>query len=79
MMVELIQLVDEALARHGLGPLLPTGQEFCYRPSLEPSLGSRLLAESAENKDLSVPNWASAPGETRQGSHKCSAGAASRG
>jgi hypothetical protein len=58
-MVELIQLVDESLARHGFASLLQTERDV----RLESSLGSRLLAETAETtKDPSAPNWAKAPG-----------------
>jgi hypothetical protein len=58
-MVELIQLVDESLARHGFASLLQAGRDV----RLESSLGSRLLAETAETtKDPSAPNWANAPG-----------------
>jgi len=62
-MLELIQLVDESLARHGFASLLQTGRDV----RLESSLGSRLLAETAETtaettKDPSAPNWAKAPG-----------------
>jgi hypothetical protein len=57
-MIELIQLVDESLARHGFASLLQTGRDV----RLESSLGSRLLAETAETtKDASAPNWAKAP------------------
>jgi hypothetical protein len=57
-MIELIQLVDESLARHGFASLLQTGLDV----RLESSLGSRLLAETAETtKDASAPNWAKAP------------------
>ena len=57
-MVELIQLVDESLARHGFASLLQTERDV----RLESSLGSRLLAETAETtKHPSAPNWANAP------------------
>jgi hypothetical protein len=46
-MVELIQLVDESLARHGLASLLQPGRDV-------------RLAETT--KDPSAPNWAKAPG-----------------
>jgi hypothetical protein len=59
MMVELIQLVDESLARHGFGVLLQTAQDHRPQTPLESSLGSGFLAETAETKDSSDPNWAS--------------------
>jgi hypothetical protein len=56
-MLELIQLVDESLARHGFGSLLQTVRDV----GLESSLRSRLLAETT--KDAIAPNWANAQGD----------------
>jgi hypothetical protein len=57
-MLELIQLVDASLARHGLGVLLPAAPELCHRTPLGASFGSGLLAETHDPK---APNWAFAP------------------
>jgi hypothetical protein len=60
-MVELIQLVDESLARYGLGTLLRVGRE-CRETPLEPCLGLRHLPEF---QDPSGPNWANARSDGR--------------
>jgi hypothetical protein len=57
-MVELIQLVDESLARHGLGALLQVGR--CHETPLDPSLAFRHLPET---QDLGDPNWANVLGD----------------
>ena len=57
-MVELIQLVDASLARHGLGALLQVGR--CHETPLEPSLVFRPLPETQDPGD---PNWAKMPGD----------------
>jgi hypothetical protein len=56
-MVELIQLVDQSLARHGFGALPETGQNLSHETPLELSAGSSPLAETTETKGLSTPNW----------------------
>jgi hypothetical protein len=62
-MVELIQLVDESLARHGFGALLQTGRNLSHETPLELSAGSSPLAGNTETKDLSAPNWAKTHGD----------------
>jgi len=57
-MVELIQLVDESLARHGLGALLQVGQ--CHETPLDPSLTFRPWPATQDHAD---PNWANAVGD----------------
>jgi hypothetical protein len=64
-MVELIQLVDESLARHGFGTFLQTGPNLCHQTPLELSAASSPLAETTETKDLSAPNWAKTHGDGR--------------
>ena len=57
-MVELIQLVDESLARHGLGALLQVGQ--CHETPLDPSLTFRPWPATQDHGD---PNWANPQGD----------------
>ena len=60
LMVELIRLVDESLARHGFGALPQDGHDLCPAISPENSLGSGILSEAQVPV---APNRANAPGE----------------
>jgi hypothetical protein len=64
-MVELIQMVDESLARHGFGGWLQTGRNLCHDMPLELSAASGPLVETTETKDPSAPNWAETQGAGR--------------